>query len=123
MKYQTLIASLFVAVLMTAALAPQARAQDEQATEVKNPDVVLQVKGMVCEFCALNMEKQLKEIEAVNKVQVKLDEQKVLLTLHDDQTVTEDALREAVTNAGFTTEEVTFTKKDNASKAGTSKER
>ena len=123
MKYQTLIASLFVAVLMTAALPPQARAQDEQATEVKNPDVVLQVKGMVCEFCALNMEKQLKEIEAVNKVQVKLDEQKVLLTLHDDQTVTEDALREAVTNAGFTTEGVTFTKKDNASKAGTSKER
>ena len=123
MNYQTLIVSLFVAVLMTAALAPQARAQDEQATEVKNPDVVLQVKGMVCDFCALNMEKQLKEIEAVNKVQVKLDEQKVLLTLYDDQTVTEDALREAVTNAGFTTEGVTFTKKDKASKVGPPEER
>ncbi len=118
MKYKTSIVSLFVAVLMTAALAPEASAQDKQATEVKNPDVILQVKGMTCEFCAYNMEKQLKRIDAVDKVQVKLDEQKVLLTLHDDQTVTEDSIRDAVTNAGFTTEGVTFTKKDNTSKAG-----
>ena len=118
MKYRTLIVSLFVSVLMTAALAPEARAQDKQDTEVTNPDVILQVNGLVCDLCSLNMEKHLKRIDAVDNVQVKLDEQKVLLTLHDDQTVTEDALREAVTNAGFNTEEVTFTKKDKASEAG-----
>ena len=118
MKYRTLIVSLFVSVLMTAALAPEASAQDKQDTEVTNPDVILQVNGLVCDLCSLNMEKHLKRIDAVDNVQVKLDEQKVLLTLHDDQTVTEDALREAVANAGFNTEEVTFTKKDKASKAG-----
>ena len=118
MKYRTLTVSLFVSVLMTAALAPEARAQDKQATELTNPDVILQVKGMVCDLCAHNIEKQLKRIDGVDNVQVMLDEQKVLLTLHDDQTVTEDALREAVKDCGFTTEEVTFTKKDKASEAG-----
>ena len=123
MKYLTPIVSLFVAVLMMAALAPEANAQDTQATEVKDPDIILQVKGMVCELCVYNMEKHLKGIDAVNNVQVKLDEQKVFLTLHDDQTATEDALRKAVTSAGFTTEGVTFTKKDNTSKADPPQER
>lgn len=118
MKYRTLTVSLFVSVLMTAALAPETGAQDKQDTEVTNPDVILQVNGLVCDLCSLNMEKHLKRIDAVDNVQVKLDEQKVLLTPHDDQTVTEDALREAVANAGFNTEEVTFTKKDKASEAG-----
>ena len=127
MKYRTPIISLLTAFLMTIALVPQASAQDKQATEVKNPDGTLQGKGMTCEMCAYNMEKHLKRIDAVNNVQVKLDEQKVLLTLNDDQTVTEDALLEAVqnavTDAGFTMEGVTFMKDDETSKIGPPKDR
>lgn len=127
MKYRTPIISLLTAFLMTIALVPQTSAQDRQATEVKNPDVILQVKGMTCEFCAYNMEKHLMKIDAVSNVQVMLDEQKVLLSLHDDQTVTEDALREAVqnavTDAGFTMEGVTFTKDDETSKVGPPEDR
>ena len=127
MKYRTPIISLLTAFLMTIALVPQASAQDKQATEVKNPDVILQVKGMTCEFCAYRMEKHLKRIDAVNNVQVKLDEQKVLLTLNDDQTVTEDALLEAVqnavTDAGFTMEGVTFTEDNETSKVGPPEDR
>jgi copper chaperone CopZ len=122
MKYSTMIVSLLAAVVMMSALAGQVIAQDKGPTEVKNPDVVLRVTGMVCDLCALSLEDELKEIDAVNIVQVKLDEQRVLLTLRDDQTVTAETLREAVAKAGFTTEEVTFTKKDTPSKTGSSKE-
>lgn len=48
---------------------------------------------------------------AVDEVEVLLDEQKVLLTLHDSETVTEGALRDAVrTAAGFAAHQIEFTK-------------
>lgn len=105
---------ILVAVVAVMTIAPQARAQAGQATEateIENPDVVLQVKGMVCKMCAYSMEKQLKKNEAVHEVQVLLDEQQVRLTFHDGKTVSEEALREAVLNAGFEVLKVTFVEK------------
>ncbi|GMQ83157.1 MAG: hypothetical protein BMS9Abin05_2644 [Rhodothermia bacterium] len=122
MKYKTPIISLLTAFLMTITLVPQVSAQDKQATAIENPDVVVQVKGMTCEMCAYNMEKHLKQIDAIGDVQVILDEQKVLLTLNEEEAVAEYVLRDAVKNAvldaGFTVEAVTFMKEDETSKAG-----
>lgn len=111
MKQLPLLTSILVALVTVMTLAPQARAQAEQASEVENPDVVLQVKGMVCEMCAYSMEKQLKKNEAVHEVQVLLDEQQVRLTLHEGKTISEKALREALLDAGFEVVEVTFVEK------------
>lgn len=75
-------------------------------------DVTMQVEGMVCPMCARTMEKRLKQLGAVDEVEVLLDEQKVLLTLHEGKTVTEEALRDAVrTAAGFAAHEIEFAKR------------
>ena len=127
MKYRTPIISLLTVFLMTIALAPQVSAQVKHGPEVENPDIIVQVKGMTCEMCAYNMEKHLMKIDAVSNVQVMLDEQKVLLSLNEYRSVTKDALREAVqnavTDAGFTMEGVTFTKDDETSKVDPPQER
>ena len=111
MKQLPLLTSILVALVAVMTLAPQARAQAEQAAEVENPDVVMQVKGLACEMCAYSMEKQLKKNEAVHEVQVLLDEQQVRLTLHEGKTVAEEALRDAVLDAGFEVLKVTFVEK------------
>lgn len=100
------ISSIFLCTLlalsMIAAVSPQARAQKVKQSELKNPDVVLHVKGMACRMCARSMTNALEKLDAVDEVQVLLEEdQKVLLALKEGATVSEEALREAVTNAGF----------------------
>lgn|SRR5690554_6191001 len=108
---------LLLALLALTALAPQARAQDHaqhqahqsEATPVDDPDVVVHVEGLACQMCARSLTNELKKLDAIEDVEVLLeDDQRVLLTLRDGTTVQEEALREAVTNAGFSTRSVEF---------------
>ena len=48
-------------------------------------DIEVLVKGMVCSFCVQGVEKKFGSEDAVEKVEVKLDESKVLLWIKDDQ--------------------------------------
>lgn len=105
-----LLAGLLLTVFMDVTVWPQAEAQPQQEALTGEPDVVLHVEGMGCQMCARSMARQLKKLDAVEEVQVLLDEQKVLLTLKEGKTVKEEALRGAVTNAGFNTRKVDFAK-------------
>lgn len=96
--------ALFAALLLIAL----ARPSQAQESIVSNPDVVLHVKGMMCELCAERMTKGLKTLDAVDKVQVFLEDQKVFLTLTGATLVTDAQLREVVEDYGFTTESVEF---------------
>ncbi len=106
MKYQTLIVSLFVAVLMTAALAPQARAQDDK--RIEEPDVIIEVDGLACPFCAYGIEKRLKKIDGIAELSVLLEEGKVHLKLKEGATVSEERLQKAVADAGFEARSIVF---------------
>ena len=98
-RISSICTCIVLGLFMIAAVSPQARAQN---AEIESPDAVLHVKGMACQMCARSMANQMKKLEAVDEVQVLLgDDQKVLLTLKDGATASEEALREAVTNAGL----------------------
>lgn len=86
----------------------KAQAQQKAKTGVQTPDVVVDVKGMACSSCAYNMKKQMQKNQAVDSVEVLLDEQKVLLTLKKGQTITEAKLEESVTKAGFSFRKAKF---------------
>ena len=108
MKYKTLIASFFVATLMTAALAPQAKAQNK----IEYPDVTIAVDGLACPFCAYGLEKKLKKLDGVEALTVDMEEGQVQMKLKEGVTVTEEQIYEAVTDAGFTVTEITYPEKE-----------
>ncbi len=114
----TTLTCTLIALLMTVSTSPQAQAQSEQEAKIGGPDVVLYVEGMVCSMCARRMTGQLEELDAVKDAEALLEEeQRVLLTLTEGATVTEEALREAVTSAGFSTLEVEFEAGDDRSQS------
>jgi copper chaperone len=127
-RLNQLLTGLLLIALLFAAAAPGALAQDEAKVKDKkakhkteqasaeqaeagidNPNVVVHVKGMMCDNCVRKMSKALKNIEGVKKVQVLMEEdQRVLLALADGSTIDEEVLRTAVTDAGFSTREVVY---------------
>lgn len=73
-----------------------------------NPDLAgriieVEVNGMVCDFCAQSLTKVLEKKEAVDNVTISLDTKLVIITLAEGQSLTDDAVKEAVTWAGYET--------------------
>lgn len=68
--------------------------------------VSLQVKGLSCPFCALGLEKQLKKVPTVEKVDVHLKKGRADLTLKSDQSIDLKTIQAAVNESGFTLENI-----------------
>ena len=82
------------------------------AQESSPPDssrqIIVRVDGASCPFCAFGLEKRLGRIEGVADVKLEMKAGKVIVTLEEGSTVSEEALRQAVDDAGFTPREITF---------------
>lgn len=65
-------------------------------------DVVLRVDGLVCPFCAYGVEKKLLGVPAVSRMDILLEEGRVILRLREGERLDWEALRRAVDEAGFT---------------------
>ncbi len=70
--------------------------------------VVVRVDGASCPFCAFGLEKRIGRIEGVVDVKIELKAGKAIVSLEEGATISEDALRQAVKEAGFTAREITF---------------
>ena len=103
-KLIPIITSLFLALLLGMAVAPQARAQNK----IENPDVTIGVNGLACPFCAYGLEKKLKKLDGVEALNVDMEEGQVKMTLKEGATVTEEQINEAVKDAGFTVTEIRY---------------
>ena len=81
----------------------------QQSSEQSAPhQVIVRVDGASCPFCAFGLEKRIGRIEGVQNVKMELKAGKAIVTLKEGATVSEDALRQAVKEAGFTAREITF---------------
>ncbi len=70
--------------------------------------IVIRVDGASCPFCAFGLEKRLGRIEGVAHVKIEMKAGKAIVTLEEGATVSEEALRQAVDEAGFTPREIIF---------------
>ncbi len=86
---------------------PVAQAQSEEST-VETPDATVYVDGLACPFCAYGIEKKLDDLDAIQKMEVQLEEGRVLLSFREGQFAAKDEIRTAVENAGFTARKITF---------------
>lgn len=66
------------------------------------PRYALDVKGLACPFCAYGIEKHLNKLEGVGKVEVDIENGRVLVTMEDEAALTRDRAARAVDKAGFT---------------------
>lgn len=62
----------------------------------------LRVDGLACPFCAFGVEKQLKAVKGVEKVDVDIKTGTVIVTVVEGAVFDEATAKKAVTDAGFT---------------------
>lgn len=69
--------------------------------------ITMQVDGLVCAFCAQGIEKKLGAFPQSDGVYVNLENHLVAMGLKPDQDVTDEQLRETLTDAGYTVRTIT----------------
>ena len=62
----------------------------------------LGVDGLACPFCAYGIEKKLSAIDGVEDIETDIKGGRVVITLADGKTLSEEVARQAVKDAGFT---------------------
>lgn len=64
--------------------------------------ILLEVDGLACPFCAYGVEKKLKHTKGVSRVDIRLNEGLVRVTVNEGAVFDETTARRIVTEAGFT---------------------
>ena len=70
--------------------------------------VQIKVDGLSCPFCAYGLEKKLKGIDGVNQIKIDIDQGLATLSVSEDKSVSEEEIRKAVKQAGFTPKEIVY---------------
>ena len=63
--------------------------------------ITVQVKGMVCAFCAQGIEKKFKALPETDKVSVSLETKKVSVDTKEGTDISDDRIKKIVTEAGY----------------------
>ncbi len=77
-------------------------ANQETDKVFKGEKITIRVDGLSCPFCAYGLEKKLKSIDGVKKIEIKVNDGLAILYLKEGAEITESQLRETVKKAGFT---------------------
>lgn len=75
-------------------------------TQTESLTIRVKVKGMVCSFCAQGIEKTFEKLESVLEVSVDLDTMMVSLTLVPSMSISDDAIRQVIEDAGYFVERI-----------------
>jgi copper chaperone CopZ len=72
----------------------------------KAQEVTIGVKGMVCSFCAQGIERKFKTQPSVDQVKVSLGNKQVKLTLKDGQAISDETVKEILSESGYNVEKI-----------------
>ena len=107
MKRIALITGIILVIFSTFTTVNEVYAQDK----IEHPDIVVTVDGLACPFCAYGLEKKLKKLEGVEKIYIKIDEGIADIKLKENAKLSEDEIKKAVKNAGFTVVQIDYSNK------------
>ncbi len=93
----------YICIMIISITGMSASAQEAQ--------VRVQVDGLTCPFCAYGLEKKLKAIDGVEKLEINIEEGVAVLTFRHSDKIDEEQIGKAVKDAGFTPGEITVEKK------------
>lgn len=63
---------------------------------------LIYVDGLACPFCAYGIEKQLKKIDGVDKLETDVEKGRVVIVMADGHSLARSDVEQAVDDAGFT---------------------
>lgn len=111
MRCRPHVAALFVVLFAVGAFALPVQAQDSPASsqeEIQSPDATIYVDGLACPFCAYGLEKKLDDLDAIEAMEVQVEESRILVAFREGERATEDELHQAVEDAGFSARKIEF---------------
>jgi len=78
-------------------------------TQAQVERVEIRVDGLACPFCAYGLEKKLKEVDGVAKVQINVDKGLAALDNKEGKSIAVEKLEPVVADAGFASREIEAT--------------
>ena len=84
---------LMIAALLLASFSTPVHANEK--------DVVAEVNGMVCDFCAQSLSKVFGKEDSVNDINVSLDTQTVTIDVKDGKTLRDEKIKELIEWGGY----------------------
>ncbi len=108
---QLLFAAITFAAIPTFAQHPMDHQHDgadpgDQATASDRADVEVDVLGMVCDFCAISMEKTFAKREEVADVSVDLGAKVLRIVFKEGETLDDPTIERLIKKAGYKTEAI-----------------
>ncbi len=64
--------------------------------------ILVQVDGLSCPFCSYGLEKKLKKLDGVEKVEIHMRQGKAEMKVKPRAAISDEAIKQAVEDAGFT---------------------
>ncbi len=64
--------------------------------------ILVQVNGLSCPFCSYGLEKKLKKLNGVEKIEIHMRQGKAEMKVKPGITISDEAIKQAVEDAGFT---------------------
>lgn len=97
---------LSIVMLLLSICAVTLKAQSQEQQQELKGIIKVNVDGLSCPFCAYGLEKKLKKMEGVTKIEIDVPNAFALLTIADGKSVSEELIRDKVKDAGFTAREI-----------------
>ena len=73
----------------------------------KNENILVDVDGLVCSFCAFSIEKKLGKNKKIKKVKVDLEQRKIRIRLNPGQKLSDQEIRGLVKDSGYNASKIT----------------
>jgi len=73
---------------------------------LKGSNIQLEVAGLSCPFCAYGLEKKLKTLDGIDKLDINISNGLIKGTLKEGMTVEKSDLKKQISEAGFTLKKV-----------------
>jgi|TARA_Y100000389_G_C17405898_1_gene488026 copper chaperone CopZ len=64
-------------------------------------EINVDVNGLVCDFCAVTIEKSFKKKDEIEEIKVDLDQKKVFLTFKDGKDLSDKIIKDTIVNNGY----------------------
>lgn len=100
--------SLGLLVSLILGMSPALGQEQEAESSIEDPNATVYVDGIACPFCAYGLEKKLKNLDAIQRMEVQLEEGRVLLAFKEGESATKEDIQAAVENAGFSARKIEF---------------